>query len=481
MHYLRLNSAAPAKAGAVLRQRFSRCRFYGLAAGLLLSAAVCGAPLPAAPAADDAFRYRQQARWQQPASETAAAPAASPTSLTLTSAELAQRPELLYRLLQSLLQDNQMQAAAKFLPMYERLPDADRDFIVYAKARLCRADGDYACAVRRLRELIAKRPDWTEARLQLAVSLAQDQQWQAAKAQFEKIRADEKLSAADRDAIQQLENRFTQQKNWDFSFNMRYLAEDNVNNAPKERHYGGWTFAAPQKAHGIGYSADGSYTLPAADHWGWQSSIGVYGKSYWDNHAYDDLAVRADSGVVWRDARCSFALAPYIEYRRYGGRRYSHGYGISVQADAILTPHWRNFTSLQLGRTLYPDRAFLNGNKQYFSTVFLYRSRPQQSFYGGINASHIDARDASDRSRRFGALAGWGQEWPQGISTNAQFNFGLREYAGPDLLNIKRRDKEYEFDFSIWNRAWHFHGLTPRLHWQVNQNDSNHPLYRYHN
>lgn len=455
-------------------------RLSVITTSLCLSALVCAAPAieQQAPAQED-YLLKNQLRDRVTFQATMPSPPQKGTTLRLTSAELAQRPELLHRLLESLVQDNNGEGIAKFLPLYQKLPNADTSLIAYAQALLSRAQGDYPTAITLLRKLIADNPDAIGIRLQLAITLAQNQEITAAKDQFNKIRADKSLSTEDIAKIETLEARLAQQKQWDFTLNFRYLSENNVNNAPKDRQYGNWTFPTPEKAHGIGYNAGGSYTRPIADHWSWQSNLNLYGKTYWDNHAYDDLLTHVDTGIAWRDARKEIRLAPYMEYRRYGGKTYSRGYGISSHFNLLLSPHWQNFSTLQLGRTIYPNRDFLTGNNQYLSTTFLYRVNPQQNFYGGLSFNHSNARDASDRYHRIGARLGWGQEWAKGISTNAEVSIARRQYHGADLFNIKRQDTEYNFDFSIWNRSWHFYGLTPRLTWQVNENKSNHPLYRY--
>lgn len=39
----------------------------------------------------------------------------------------------------------------------------------------------------------------------------------------------------------------------------------------------------------------------------------VNGKSYWNNHDFDDVTSRAYAGYQWRDYRQQFALLPFYE------------------------------------------------------------------------------------------------------------------------------------------------------------------------
>lgn len=42
------------------------------------------------------------------------------------------------------------------------------------------------------------------------------------------------------------------------------------------------------------------------------------------------------------------------------------------------------------------------------------------------------------------------------------------------IFRITQRNKEYGVQVSLWHRALHFKGITPRLTWQYNKVKSNH-------
>ena len=87
----------------------------------------------------------------------------------------------------------------------------------------------------------------------------------------------------------------------------------------------------------------------------------------------------------------------------------------------------------------------------------------------------------SDNFNRYGGRAAWGQEWPKGISTRVQAGLAQRHYQTASLFSDgeKRRDTEWNTSLSLWHRALHFGGITPRLTVAYHRNHSNDAFYEY--
>lgn len=399
--------------------------------------------------------------------------------LELTQDELVRNPDVLQRLFYAVVTNEDVSAIEKFLPLYQQLPSADAVLIIYARALLADEIGEYAHAIDGYRKVLASAPQMSMVRFRLAIALAKNKAFVASREQFAKVRADDMLDVADIQKIDEIEQALTKQKQWNGSFGMRYLSENNVNNAPKDRQYGNFTFESPKKAHGIGYHANVEYSRPIADHMAWQSSVNLYGKSYWDTHDYDDLVLRGETGLQWNDSKTEFNLSPYFEKRYYGTTPYSQDVGMLGGVGYRLSSKWQNYSSVQVGRRVHQERTFLDGNHYTVSSMFVYRASPLRFWFGGMDTSYTDTKDDSNRFYRIGMRVGVGQEWQNGTSGNAQIATAKRYYAGTDILNIKRQDTEYNVSLSIWNRNWYWQGLTPKLVWQYSKTDSNHPLYRY--
>lgn len=54
-----------------------------------------------------------------------------------------------------------------------------------------------------------------------------------------------------------------------------------------------------------------------------------------------------------------------------------------------------------------------------------------------------------------------------------------KRYKKEAIFRIIQRNKEYGFNASIWHRAVHLWGITPRLTYNFTKTQSNHVLYSY--
>ena len=167
--------------------------------------------------------------------------------------------------------------------------------------------------------------------------------------------------------------------------------------APEQRTYGAWQFNEPQSAHGIGYEFSAQKTTPVKGHWAARVQAALYGKFYWDAHAYDDLVARAEAGPVWRDARQEIYAAPFYEQRWYGTEPFSRQTGGSIHYSRTLSPNWQMYAAWQSGYKQHNERTFLNGASHTGSLTLLYRTSPQQYFVMGIGGGQENAKDLVGR------------------------------------------------------------------------------------
>jgi len=111
-------------------------------------------------------------------------------TLSITKEELAKRPDLIIRgLIPALLQNNS-EAVELLLPLYKQQVQQDPFLLAWGEAVLATRQGDYALAVQQYRELFAQRPDILQLRYQLAHVLFLNNDNEAAKDQFQKLRAE---------------------------------------------------------------------------------------------------------------------------------------------------------------------------------------------------------------------------------------------------------------------------------------------------
>ncbi len=174
-------------------------------------------------------------------------------TVSMTKEELAQHPDLIVRgLIPAVLQNNE-QAVELLLPMYQNLPKQDPFLREWAEAISAKSQGNFADAVARYRSLFAQKSDVPALRYQLAQALFLNNNNEAAKDQFQKLRA-ENLSPDSVAIIDQYLTALNKRDQWKFSGGMSFLNETNINNAPKAgTKVGGWEAWKKESAQGFSY------------------------------------------------------------------------------------------------------------------------------------------------------------------------------------------------------------------------------------
>ncbi len=99
-------------------------------------------------------------------------------SLSMTSQELLQHPEILENALNLAVEQQNIPNIRFLLPLYQKLDKDKKDevLVLYAQAMLYRADGKYSKAQEIFSQLLQEHPNYAPIRLQYALSLSQDNQ-----------------------------------------------------------------------------------------------------------------------------------------------------------------------------------------------------------------------------------------------------------------------------------------------------------------
>ena len=201
-----------------------------------------------------------------PQHETVEESTSKENTLSITKEELVKRPDLIIRgLIPALLQNN-VDAVALLFPLYRQQQPAQQDpfLLAWGEAMMATHQGDYASAVQQYRELFAKRPEILQLRYQLAHALFLNNDNEAAKDQFQKLRA-EVNDTSSQQMIDQYLIAINQRDQWKINGGISFLNESNINNAPKAgTRIGAWKAWEREQAHGLSYyvGAEKKWSLP---------------------------------------------------------------------------------------------------------------------------------------------------------------------------------------------------------------------------
>ncbi len=411
-------------------------------------------------------------------------------TLSISKEQLAQHPDLVLRaMLPAVVQGNAENVALLF-PIYQQLAPHFHDPLLtkWAQAILAKQAQQYTDAISLYRQIVAERAELQPARLQLAVSLFENNELEAAEDQFKKLRAEE-LPPEIQQLIEQYLEAITQKDRWSFSGGLTYLNDPNINNAPKSgTTYGNWLAPKRESAEGVGFRFD------LGKKWSWGNGffnelrLNTNGKYYWDNKKYNEVSGRANVGIGFQNAALSLNLLPFMEQTLYAGgsnrsetlKRFSKSGGAALETSYWLTPKWQLNSNYEYAEQRYTQRKHLNGNTHFVSAGVLYLPNAKQYWFANLNYHRTATRDKDDSFFRRGINVGWGQEWGKGLSTRVSLSLAQKRYKAPmPIFNVTQRNKEFGIQASIWHRAVHLWGVTPRLTYSFTKTNSNHVFYSY--
>ncbi|MDO4433038.1 MAG: porin family protein [Alysiella sp.] len=414
----------------------------------------------------------------------------SEQSIALSETELQQHPDLIVRAIMAALLQGNGENTAILLPHYQRLPENLREpaLDTWAQALVARWQGNHGQAVRLYRQVLAEKPDWSVLRLQTAAALLSNKEWEAAEDQFRKVQSENQLPPQLANEIEQVVAHIKQLSHWQFSGSTTFINDKNINNAPQNPDLGGgWRGEEAQSGQGF------AINFSATKKWFWQNALfhelrlDSSSKYYWNNKRFNEANIRTSLGIGYQNAKNSLTLLPFFEQMWYAGgskndstlQRFSQGRGIALEASHTFNPKWQGNLYAETIQNRYRTRKHLNGNAHFVSLTASYQHNPKQAWFAGIDFNRSNAHDADDSFIRKGIRTGWLQEWSKGLATRISVSYGRKTYRAAGFFNRVQANHEWGAQASIWHRALHWQGLTPRLTWSYNKNRSNIKLYNY--
>ena len=189
----------------------------------------------------------------------------------------------------------------------------------------------------------------------------------------------------------------------------------------------------------------------------------------------------------YQTANTEVALLPFTERRWYSGgssgsdamKQFSKNSGVRFELSYWFHKMWQISTALEYGEQRYVKRKHLNGNNYLWSNTLLFLPYSGQYWFAGVDYNRENTRDSDNAYQRKNLRLGWVQEWPLGISTRISLAYARRTYNNIDFFSIRQKNNEYQAGLTVWHRNLYFLGITPKLTWSYQKNDSNHPFYRY--
>ncbi|EGR0939385.1 DUF560 domain-containing protein [Vibrio cholerae] len=342
----------------------------------------------------------------------------------------------------------------------------DFELIVLAQDKM--QDNQWEEAIKILRYSVAKHPKNNVLRLQLAISLFKNNEFNDSLKQLLRVRAAEKnkyiLSKIDGyiDAIRGA-------KKTSYNIHLSYETDDNVNGVPR-KNFGGWRFQTPKKDNYINYYLSSTSTLPISNGFGIRFDSTLYGKKYRKESEFNKNVYALKVGPIYNTTNS-------VIYAQLGGER--HDAKIN-ENKFLLSTYASNITGKNKKLSFFVEAKFgEERHKELLSNLgYLHFFFPWNYVYSSIGFRLEDVGRFTINKDFLNFH--WGYDWDNGISTiiGGAVSYQYGNYR--DIFGVEPRAVEIEPDITLWYRNLSFGGLTPRLKISFLDSHSDHPLYDFH-
>ncbi|OOF42379.1 hypothetical protein BKK49_02910 [Rodentibacter rarus] len=398
--------------------------------------------------------------------------------------------ELEESLKQAIYQEN-ADRIQNLLMQYQAQSYTNKTLLDYSHAKLAFLRQDYGQAIKIYRQIISEHPELHSIRMELAIALFTDRQDSAARLQLNKLKSVQRLPASAYERINRYINAINERNAWQIEGSIAYLKTNNVDNVSSSQVIENTGFVKnskmlPQKATGVAYSLGINRDFNLIHSHYFTVGNDILGKTYWDNHQFDDISNRTLLGYAYKKNDFIFRIQPFFEKRWYGGEVFHWSNGIELSYSLWLSQNWQNQTSFSSEKRRFFKTNPQEGRINTLSTTFIWYRNPKQILYIGAALAEEKLQERQYSSKIKNIRIGWLQEYQWGISTKLNIGFTHRQFKSDAVLGgilplgKIRQDKIYTFFAQIWKRDWHFYGITPKLTFEWRKQQSNlKTLYHY--
>lgn len=403
---------------------------------------------------------------------------------TLRDEDLMRNRALAERVLNTAMLREDWPTLERVMSFYPKMAGADPMLVDYVQGALDRRAGRHHEAIARYRRMLEQDVTLSYVRLDLAAMLFENRAYRDAQEQFDAVLRDMRLVPAARQSAERYRQALAQRQRWTGRIALGHEWTNNVQNASDNRFlylpigkdandvYYFWELEKdprdlPRSAHGFSVSGnvDREFNV-AGNHF---LTLGASGSAvqYRNDAEYNDVNAQLRAGWRYQDLRTWYALGANVGRMWLGGDAYSRHAGITAEHGRWLGARWQvsgAYSWLQR-RYASPDYRNYEGNIQALSLNLVHLFPSNFYVFAGLALQDENAHGAEESSLRRTIQAGFAKTFDNGVGMRASLRATHRRFDAPYSLFLRqeRRDREYQFDASVWNRDWNLFGMTPRL------------------
>ena len=374
------------------------------------------------------------------------------------------------------------------LALIDRLPDEgvfafDKRFVA---ARIARLRGDYRTAEKIYRRMLVADPNLHRVRLELAQSLFERGNFQAADYNFRLVLA-AGISPRVRRTIQGFLARIRRDKWWTGSFQFAIVPDTNINTGPSSRKV--TIFGLPFKLSenttqksgiGVEVSASGDVRPRIGPNLRLVLGGRLHAREYFSGGDFDDRSATLRAGPIYAHGRGEVGIFGLATRRWFAHEPYSTTLGGRAFGDYDLTSRFR-----VAGGVTYLDIDLDNGTRldgRYYGIdarlSYTFDDRSIGRVFGGWAVNDRTDPGESYDFYRFGI--GYSRELPLGLIAYVAPEVRFRNYHGkPRLFDEERDDIMYRIESRLILRQLIIRDFAPFVTLAYEVNDSSINFFGY--
>lgn len=373
------------------------------------------------------------------------------------------------------------------LNKYAQLPNHDPMLLAYAQGAIFRQEGKQKQAIAQYQNILSQQANLPYIKLDLALMLFEDKQYNKAKALMEELLMEQTISVGAQNIVQQAHAIIKDSQALKPSIALNYESTDNVNHASSKQEIvwlgQPWQkdpSSLPQKAHGIRYEFNlQKDTNIDSNHYALMD-LSAQGVHYFDKSEYNESSLRLSAGYKYQDHKRIWRLLPFVEQNWFNQRQHNRILGIGANYGQSINQ--RDYWQLQASsyRKFYNNdnqARHYNGQIFHLGTTINHRLNQQSMAYGGFGITLDNTRNLEYASKTLAMRAGFRHAFINGLGLNAHARYAVRVFNAPSSLpyRLVRADDEYQAGLSFWHQKITWRGLRPQVNIRYTKIDSNMP------
>jgi len=410
----------------------------------------------------------------------------SPTTLEINEADLLKNKDLLSRAIISAILTEDINAIHVLLPIYNKSEDKKEVLILQAEALQYTNQMEFKKSISCYRKLLSIYPNSIVFKMKLALNFSYDYQNIEAIETFTYIKNNFNLTTSETNLIESLISQIENRDSLSFSGGIAFIRDRNLNQVTNQEAIpikGGYLIPPKrEKGKGFSFNFEIKKNKSLSNNLYLLSGFETYGKFFIDNKSYNDITSRIYVGSGFKDAVLNINVKPFFEQRWFSNKPYMKKSGANIDIAYNISSNIQVSSYSEYGEKRYISQYdYLNGSSYLTFLSLLYIPSEKKYITFGVGKNYEKAEDKSDQYKLNNFRLGLGNNWTKNLSTYTGFSFSKRNYAEPFAFFDKRRDYEYRYNISIWDKRISYLGMIPKVTFLYEKNKSNNPLFNYSN